>query len=286
MIGQRRAGVADASARTRLARLVAALGLAVLAGLARAAAPPVDAVAFAPAPHASVPLEARFVDEHGRAVRLGDYLREHPVLLVPAYYGCSNLCGVVLAALASGLASAGLHAGRALEVVVFSIAPLDTPEDALARKRATLGAASGGERAGWHFLTGGEAAIAQLASALGYRYAYVPGERQYAHASGVAVVARNGSIVRVLYGAAFSRPDLDDALAAATAKPDAAPSVEPSPASWLLCFHYDPHTGRYTFAAMAAVRAAALLTLAALAAYVAREAWRARRRSRGTRAPR
>lgn len=285
MIEQRRAGVADATARPRRARLVTALSLAVLAGLARAAAPPVGAVAFAPAPRASIPLDARFVDEHGRAVRLGDYLREHPVLLVPAYYGCSNLCGVVLAALASGLASAGLHAGRALEVVVFSIAPLDTPEDAFARKRATLGAA-GGDRAGWHFLTGGEAAIAQLASALGYRYAYVAAERQYAHASGVAVVARNGSIVRVLYGASFSRPDLEGALAAATAKVGAAPSPEPSPASWLLCFHYDPHTGRYTFAAMAAVRAAALLTLAALAAYVAREAWRARRRSHGTRTPR
>ena len=277
MSGQRNVAVEVSTWR---ARGLAALVVAALAGLARAAAPPVDAVAFSPAAHASVPLDARFVDEHGRAVRLGDYLRERPALIVPAYYGCSNLCGIVLASLASGLTTAGLHPGPALDVVVFSIAPLDTPQDALARKRTVLGAAAVDDRAGWHFLTGSESAIAELSSALGYRYAYVAAEHQYAHASGVAVVAPDGRIVRVMYGAAFPPRELEAALAAATEAGQSAPSVEPSATNWLLCFHYDPHTGRYTFAAVAAVRTAALLALAALVAYVAREAWRGRRASR------
>ena len=254
--------------------------------------PPVERVAFAPAPDARLPLGADFRDALGHRVRLRDLLGRRPAIVVPAYYGCANLCTIVLHATADALARAGLRAGRDVDVVAVSIDPLDTPAAARAKKREVLSGVPGDERDAWHFLTGDERAIASVANALGYRYAYVADEHQYAHAAGIVLVARDGRVVRVLYGAAFPAGALRAALAqaegtAGSAARVSAPAADDNGAAtrWLLCFHYDPKSGRYTFAAMNAVRAAGLLALFALAVYAAR-AWRRERRTRTEGVPR
>jgi len=262
--------------RCRIAlALVVGCAVPMLASLAaHGAAPPVDDVAFLPPAGAALPRAAAFTDEYGHRVRLSDYLAARPMLLVPAYYGCSNLCGTVLSGLAAALASSGLRAGRDVEVVVVSISPLDSAADALAKKRSVLG----GDAAGWHFLTGDEPAIAGVTSALGYRYRYDGVERQYAHAAGVAVAATDGRVAGVLYGAGFRPAELRHAVTAASGADAPGPAIESDAQQWLLCFHYDPQTGRYAFAAMSAVRAAGLLTLLALTGYALR-AWRRERRT-------
>ena len=45
---------------------------------------------------AQVPLDLPFRDEGGRDVRLGDYFKGKPVVLVLAYYRCPRLCNQVL----------------------------------------------------------------------------------------------------------------------------------------------------------------------------------------------
>ena len=253
--------------------MIGALLIAAAAVLS-AAASPADRVAFAPRERALLPSDARFVDEYGHALRLRDLLASRPAIVVPAYYGCSNLCGIVLHGVAASLSASGLRAGRDLDVVAVSIAPLEQPADALASKRSIAGAGDG-----WHFLTGEASAVARFADALGYRYFYDQAERQYAHAAGIAIVAPGGRIVRVLYGVTFARADLLDALDAArdaAAPPSAATAA--AARTWLLCFHYDPHTGRYSFAAISAVRAAALAALLAFIAYVVYTGTRGRRR--------
>lgn len=242
--------------------------------------PPVERVAFAPPPGAVLPLHAVFTDESGRRGDLGAWLRARPAIVVPAYYGCSNLCTTTLRATHAALDAAGLRAGRDVDVVAISIAPLETPALASAKKRDVLGDEATRRDDGWHFLTGDEASIEEVTRQLGYRYAYVAAERQYAHAAGIAVVAPDGRVARVLYGVAFPPRDLRAALASAIAPPTAIDSpaeTSGTAASWLLCFHYDPTTGRYTFAAMNAARAAGLLALAGLVGY-ATFAWRRERR--------
>ncbi|HXR56274.1 MAG TPA: SCO family protein [Casimicrobiaceae bacterium] len=266
-----------------IARFVV-VAVALTATSAQATAlPPVDQVGFAPAAGAVLPMNARFNDEHGRSVRLSDVVRDRAAIVVPAYYGCSNLCTIVLRGVAASLRASGIRAGRDANVVAVSIAPLETPALALAKKREVLGSAMADAGDGWHFLTGNDAAIGRVTRALGYRYTYVAAEKQYAHASGIAIVAPDGHIARVLYGVAFPPAELRDALAAArdaTARntgsvPDV-PASQGAVSKWLLCFHYDPKTGRYSFAAMNAVRAAGLLALAALVGYAA-TAWRRER---------
>jgi protein SCO1/2 len=237
-----------------------------------AAHTPTDGVAFEPPAHAMLPRDAAFADETGRHVRLADYFGARPLLIVPAYYGCSNLCSTVLSGLRASLAAAQIRAGRDVDVLVTSISPLDGVAEAAAKKQSIVGGVR--DASGWHFLTGNEAAIDQVATALGYRYRYDTEDRQYAHATGIAVAAPDGSIASVLYGVAFSPQALRGALSAKVADQ---PAVEGDVRNWLPCFHYDPRTGRYSFVAMNAVRAAGLLALFALVAYVARAQFRQRR---------
>jgi protein SCO1/2 len=219
-----------------------------------------DAAALAPRPGAALPLDARFVDEHGRAVRLGEYFGERPAIVVLGYYGCSNLCAVVLNGLATSVGTTGLTAGRDFDVVVASIDPRETAPDALGRKRAVLGPAPA---PGWHFLTGEPQAIAQLTRALDYGYAYDERTGQFAHAAGVTIVGSDGRVRQALYGVAFD----GDALRAALA--GGAPAPSPLRDA-LVCFRFDSLAGRYTAAALTAVRLAALAALAVLALYVVR----------------
>jgi protein SCO1/2 len=39
-----------------------------------------------------LPLDAQFVDDTGRTVRLGDYFGKHPAILSLVYYNCPMLC--------------------------------------------------------------------------------------------------------------------------------------------------------------------------------------------------
>jgi protein SCO1/2 len=198
----------------------------------------VQTLVYSPAPAATLPATARFVDEQGRNVALGEFFAAHAAIVVPGYYGCSSLCATVMQSLAAALQQARLEPGRDVEVVAVSIAPLETPAVARARMSALLGP---GAHPGWHFLTGREAAIDALAGALGYRAVFDAASDAYAHPTGVAVVAAGGKVRRVLKGIAFSPPELRAALAPPT---DAAPA--PSlPRRWLLCFHDAIAAGQY-----------------------------------------
>jgi len=218
---------------------------------------------------AALPLDARFADERGRAVTLRDYVRDRPAILVLGYYGCSSLCSVVLEGLRASLGRAQLLAGRDAEVVVVSIAPLETPADARRRRAEVLGGDAAVE--GWHFLTGSDTAIASLTAAAGYSYAYDAAAGQYAHPAGIMVFGDDGHVRARLPGVAFAPATLRSSLDA----------VEPAPIGvgrWLLCFHDDLLTGRYGATSTNAVRVAALLALVALGGYVARAR---RREARG-----
>lgn len=251
----------------------------------RSASSIADRIAFDPPAGAVLPSDALFTDEHGAIVHLTDYVHDAPALVVPAYYSCANLCSVVLEGLAQGLASARLHAGRDLQVIVFSIDPADTPALALQKKHEVLGDLASIDAAGWHFLSGREPAIQAATRALGYRYAYDVEQKEYAHAAGVVVVSRDARVVQTLPGAQFLPAQLHASLGlagdseAGLGTIGAAPATQDFARKWLLCFHYDPHSGRYSFAAMNAVRCAGLLALFGLCAYVIRARVREHRSS-------
>jgi protein SCO1 len=62
--------------------------------------------------------------------------------------------------------------------------------------------------AGWHFLTGEEAALRRVADSVGFRYRYDPEADQYAHPAGVVLATGDGKIARYLFGVDLRPIDL------------------------------------------------------------------------------
>jgi protein SCO1/2 len=209
----------------------------------------------------AVPLDLAFRDEAGRAVRLGDYFGRRPVILVLAYYRCPMLCDLVLQGVETGLKPLSLEPVKDFDVVVASIDPNETPQQATAKKREIL-ARYGRPRtaAGWHFLTGPQPSIARLANAVGFRYVYDRERNEFAHAAGIVILTPEGRISRYLFGVEYPARDLRLSLieSAGGAIGNVVDQV------LLYCFHYDPAIGRYSAVTLNIVRLGAVATVAGL----------------------
>jgi protein SCO1/2 len=225
-----------------------------------------------------VSLDLMFQDEAGRAVRLGDYFDGKPVILALAYYKCSMLCPLRLDGLVSSLRALPFNVGAQFTVITVSIDPRETAPLAAAQKKMLLrNYARPGADQGWHFLTGDEAAITRLADAVGFRYTYDAGRDEYAHASGITVLTPQGRVSSYLYGIELPPKDLRLALVEASANRIGSLVDQ----VLLLCYHYDPATGRYSAMAMNVVRLGGVLTVLALGAFVGTMWRRDFRRERG-----
>jgi protein SCO1/2 len=212
-----------------------------------------------------VPLDARFRDEDGAEVPLGRYFGPHPVVLALVYYECPMLCTQVLNGLVAAVKTLSFTAGREFEVVVVSFDPRETPALARAKKDTYVRRYGRPGTAGaWHFLTGGEPAIASLTRATGFRYAYDDAAAQFAHAAAIAVLTPDGRIARYLFGIEYAPRDLRLAIVEASGGRIGSAIDQ----VLLFCYHYDPTTGAYGLAALNLVRAGGAATAIVITGYV------------------
>jgi protein SCO1/2 len=212
-----------------------------------------------------VRLDGVFRDEMGHQVRLGDYFGRRPVVLVLAYYHCPMLCDLVLNGLSGSLKALSWSPGQEFEVVVASIDPKETPQQAADQKRQTLTSYNrSGTLEGWHFLTGGQAAIDALTQDVGFRYVYDRDRNEYAHAAGITVLTPQGRVSRYLFGIDF--PPRDVRLALMESSDSKIGTLVDQ--AVLFCFHYNPTTGRYSATAMRILQIAAALTLIAIVSMI------------------
>jgi len=206
-----------------------------------------------------LPLDLPFQDDNGQAVTLRKYFGgRKPVVLALAYYQCPMLCTQVLNGMTGALKTLSFDAGKDFEVVVVSIEPNDNARLAANKKLTYVGHYGRPETAGgWHFLTGSEASIKPLADALGFRYVYDPGIKQYAHGAAIYVATPAGVVSRYLIGIDFAPRDLRLALV------EASNNVLGSVVDrvLLLCYHYDPSTGKYGAATINAIRVGFIATV-------------------------
>jgi protein SCO1/2 len=205
--------------------------------------------------HQQVPLDLVFTDETGRDVPLGEFFGKRPVILALVYYECPMLCTQVLNGVVSALSILTFDVGREYEVVAVSINPKETPALAAQKKQAYLDRYKRPHTAaGWHFLTGKEENIQRLAAAVGFRYAFDEEIQQYAHGAGIEVLTPRGVVSKYFYGIEYSARDIKFGLIEASEERigTAIDSV------LLLCYHYDPATGKYGATAIGAVRIGAV----------------------------
>ena len=214
---------------------------------------------------AQVPLDLPFTDETGQTVSLRRFFGERPVILQMGYNHCWLMCDVVTGALVRSLQDLRLDPGSDFEVVFVSIDPRETWQLA-AKKRAeylrSYGRAKTGP--GWHFLTGHDPEIHVLADAVGFHYFYDPPSGQFAHPSGLIVATPRGVASKYFYGVEFDPGLLRQALLEASSG-TVGSRVE---ALLLLCYHWNPLTGRYGVLIARVLKGMCLGTVALLGGFI------------------
>ena len=237
------------------------LSALLLAGPAMAAGPfdPFGEATIVERPGAAIPIDLPLRDAAGRPTTLRKLASGRPLLLAPVLHDCPNLCGVTLGGLATAVAGQRFRPGRDVTVAAFGIDPAEGP-DAARRDLGRLDAQPKGTALAARATVGSSAVVRATTDALGYRYAWDPRIGQYAHVAGVAVLTPDGRLVRWLYGLAPAPADVSRAIA------DARDGTTGSLGDQLLllCYHYDPATGTYSFAIERVVRWAGLLTVLGL----------------------
>jgi protein SCO1/2 len=223
----------------------------------------------------ALPLDTEFRDHNGQAVSLRSlWDPSRPALLHFVSYSCATVCDLTLTSIGTTLGQQQWTVGQEYDVYTISMNPNDTPHDAAdARGRILTRYARVEAERGWHFLVGDEAAIAQVASAVGYRFRWDPSSEQFAHPA-VLMVTRAGENVRIsryLRGIEYTSNDVRLSLAEAA---DGG-TLSPVDSALLYCFRFDAHEGRYVIVAWRVMRIggtlAALLLFGALIFFWRRE---------------
>ena len=216
-----------------------------------------------------LPLDAQFVDDTGKTVRLGDYFGKHPAILSLVYYNCPMLCSEEMDGIASALEMVKLTPGKDFEIVIISIDPSETPAIAAKKKAFYLKRYGRPETAdGWHFLTGQQPAIDALSTATGFGYVRVPGPdgklSQFAHASSIELVTTDGKLAQYYLGVEYSPKDIMLGLI------DASGNKIGSPVANILtyCYHYDPQTNKHSLIVARVVQLGGMMTVVSLGSFM------------------
>ncbi|MEO6909956.1 MAG: SCO family protein [Edaphobacter sp.] len=216
-----------------------------------------------------LPLDTPFVDDTGKAVTLGDYFGKRPAIVSLVYYNCPMLCSEELNGLASSLEMVKLKPGKDFNIIMISIDPKETPQEAAKKKAFYVKRYGHPDTAnGWHFLTGKEPAITAVANAVGFGYVRVPGPdgalNQFAHASSIQVVTTEGKIAQYYLGVEYSPKDLLLGLI------EGSHNKIGSPVANILtyCYRYDPQRNKHSLIVARVVQLGGMVTVAWLGGFM------------------
>ncbi len=209
-----------------------------------------------------IPLDLMFRDETGKAVRLSDLIT-CPTIILPVYYSCTNVCNFLQQGLATALPEVRGTPGKDFRVLSISFNETETPVLAARYKRMYLTAMNVPfPEDGWHFLTGDATDIRRLTDAAGYRFQRKG--REFIHPVGSFIVARDGTIVRYLYGTTFLPKDLT--LALLEARSGKVGATIRTVVGY--CFSFDPAGKTYVFNLLRVSATAVMLTAGAFLAFL------------------
>lgn len=220
-----------------------------------------------------VDLGLEFTDSEGQKVRLKELsLKQRPLIIVPVYYSCPRLCGLLMSGVRDLLNQIELKIGQDYSVIAVSFNSEDRPEQAARRKlQYTKDFKGHGDlAAGWHFLVGEQDQIDLLMNQIGFNYR--PDGKEFAHTSAMILLTPNGEISQYFTGIDFSAWDTKLALIEAS-QGNIGSALDHA---LLFCFRFDPSKGKYTWAAVNVMRAGGVLTLVLLVALIVTLKWRER----------
>jgi protein SCO1/2 len=239
----------------------------------------IDGVGITQNLDAQIPLDLEFIDSDGKKIALGQLFDGRlPAILTMNYSDCPMLCSLQLNGLIDAIKPMTWKLGEDYQIITVSIDPLEPPERAQLTKQKYLEMyGRTGCAAGWRFLTTQKnERIKKLADCIGFGYKYLPDQRRYAHPALLTICTPDGRVSRYFSGIKYNPRDLRLALYEA-GEGKVGSAVDQV---LLICFHYDPLTGTYSWAAFRIVQIGGVLTVVvlggALSMFWLRE-WRKRR---------
>lgn len=189
-----------------------------------------------------VPLGLVFADEEGKAVTLGDLI-DRPTILSLVYYRCPGICGPLMGGVSEVLDRIqDAEPGKDFQVLTISFNAEETAEMA-GRKKANYYRSFHRDmpQNAWRFLTGSQASIDAITSAVGFEYE--PAGNEWVHPAAIMVLSPDGMVSRYLYGVSFLPFDVKMALMEAS-QGRTGPTINKV---LLYCFSYDPEGKTYVF---------------------------------------
>lgn len=212
-----------------------------------------------------LPLDAPFRDETGQTVPLGKYFGKRPVVLALVYYECPMLCTQILNGVVRAAKVLKFTPGADYDVVAISFDAREKASQAAAKKQVYLKSFGHPEaEASWHFLTGDPDSIKRVTEAVGFRYQWDVHTAQFAHASAVYILTPEGKLSKYFYGVEYSPKDMRLALVEASNNKIGNPVDQ----ILLFCYHFDPHSAKYTPFALGLLRVAGGATVLMLGGFV------------------
>jgi protein SCO1/2 len=211
-------------------------------------------------------------DSTGLTVTVGQLLSSgKPTVLVPVYYDCPRLCGLVLSGVVDLLNKMSLKIGTEYNVLSVSMDAEEKPPLAAKRlkeyqKKLTANEVSADS---WRFLVGNEAQVSKLMQTIGFGFKK-DGE-EFAHSAALYILTPEGKVSQYFTGIEFSAWDVKLALIEASQGGIGSAMDH----VLLYCFRFDPSKGKYTLAAVNVMKIGGVLTLVAMGALF----YYARRRS-------
>lgn len=211
----------------------------------------------------NIDLDIRVNDESGVERSLRELaIANHPIIIVPVYFSCPRLCGLILKGVTKMIQDLGLPIGKEYSVLAVSFNSKET--SALAKERSSKYLADVADLKeaprGFRFLTGTPSNINKLMEEIGFKY--TPDGDEFAHTAMLAVLSPNGMISRYFYGVIFPAQEVRMALVEAS-QGRIGNTLDKV---MYFCFRYDHLTGKYSLMVMNVVRAVSLSGAGALTA--------------------
>jgi protein SCO1 len=188
-------------------------------------------------------LDTYFKDINGRQIKF-ETIFDKPVVVLPVYFMCNTVCTFLQADLAYALNLVDQVPGKDFNVVTISFSDDEDPSHAnTAKKNYTNMIKRNFVLDNWFYLTGDRENILKLTNSLGY-YFIKKEPHLYVHPNVLMVLAKDGKIIRYLYGPKFLPFDLGMALSEAD---KGTPGISIKRGVLSFCFDYDPKNKTYVF---------------------------------------
>lgn len=189
-----------------------------------------------------IDFSARFRDEKNQPVDLKIF--DKPVVLLPVYFMCTSICNFLQAELANTLNFVDGVPGKDFNVISVSFSDDEDASHANTSKRNYANLIKRDiDLDNWYYLTSDRENILKLTDSLGYYFAKKK-KHFYIHPNAMIVLAKDGKIIRYLYGPDFLPFDVGMALSEAR-KGEPGISIKRGVLSF--CFDYDPENKTYVF---------------------------------------